>query len=146
MSRAARRWTIVLARTLLTQERWGFTGSGQMFSPLEKDRLLLSVQKIWEDYQRQYPAATYDEFYRDGSLQLRQFAIETKEESRHPVYHTPEHHPLVNATAEYRVRDWRQALARLDGAEEYVYVGESRQKPDAQHYVWLLRGLSLIHI
>ncbi|MFN8467325.1 MAG: antitoxin Xre/MbcA/ParS toxin-binding domain-containing protein [Caldilineaceae bacterium] len=142
VSNAARRWSILLARPLLTEGHWHFTGAGKLFSPLKKDRLVRFAQQLWQEYQQKNPLATIDAFYRDCSLQLRRFATDRQEHTQYTVYRTPEHHALVNAMAEYKVRDWRAAARRLDATEEFVFVGDSEEDPDVQHYVWLKRGRS----
>ena len=142
VSNAARRWSILLARPLLTEGQWHFTGAGKLFSPLEKDVLVRFAHKLWQEYQQKNPLATVDAFYRDCSLQLRRFATDRQKHAESPVYRTPEHHALVNATAEYQVRDLRAAARRLDATEEFVFVGDSEEEPDVQHYVWLKRGRS----
>ena len=142
VSNAARRWSILLARPLLTEGRWHFTGAGKLFSPFEKDVLVRFAQELWQEYQQQNPLAAVAAFYRDCSLQLRRFATARQEQTKSPVYRTPEHHLLVTATAEYQVRDRHAADERLNATEEFVYVGDSEEEPDVHHYVWLLRGRS----
>lgn len=142
VSNAARRWSILLARPLLTEGQWHFTGAGKIFSPLKKDALVRFAHELWQEYQQKNPLASVDAFYRDCSLQLRRFATDRQEHTKSPIYRTPEHHALVNAMADYQVRDWRAAASRLDAAEEFVFVGDSEEEPDVQHYVWLKRGRS----
>ena len=144
MSHAARKWSIVLARTLLTNGRLHFTGSGSIFSPMEKKKLVGVANDLWQNYQAQHPSASLDEFYRDSSLQLRQQAHDLHKSSPEPVYVTPENHPLLRAVAEYKVLNLDQVLAVLDEAEEFVFVGESRSIPYGDHFDWLLRGRSHI--
>ncbi len=144
LSHHVRRWSIVLARTLLTQGRLGFTGIAQLFSPMEKDQLVGFARTLWQEYQQQQPQATLAGFYRMHSLQLRRFVTELQERLQHPVYRTAEGHPLANATAEYQVGDGIQVLDRLDTAEEFVCVGDSVKTLGAQHYVWLQRGRSCV--
>lgn len=142
MSHSVRRWMIVLGRPLLTAGRWHFTGSGFTLSPLEKDKMVAYAREQWESYQHKHPGATVADFYRDHSLQLRDFAIELVETKQNPLYLTPERHRLMTATAHYRVRDFTAVIAQLDESEEFVYAGDSMETPGADHYNWLLRGRS----
>ena len=144
MSYAARKWSILLARPLLTNGRWHFTGSGGMFSPLHKELLVSLVRNLWQNYQAQHPSASLDEFYRDNSLQLRRLGHDVRKSSQNPVYVTLENHHLLQAAAEYEVLNQDQVLDCLDEAEEFVLAGESEDAPYEFHYVWLLRGRSRI--
>jgi dsDNA-binding SOS-regulon protein len=41
------RWLVFLGRTLLTEGRWCFTGTGNLLSPLEKEDLVAEVKRMW---------------------------------------------------------------------------------------------------
>ena len=146
MSYVVRKWAVVLARPLLTEGRWKFTGSGNTFSPLQRDKLVDMARGMLKAYQTQHPFASLDDFYRDNSLDLRKLAANLQQESQNPVYVTAEHHPVIRAIAEYEVLDLVQVQACLDEAEEFVFAGESDAKPEADHYNWLLRGRSHIPV
>jgi hypothetical protein len=142
MSRNARRWQIVLARILRTGERWSFTGAGWMFTPEDKHRLVRFITDRWRHYQAGHPEATFDDFYRDHSLDLLKLGQQVQADALHPLYRSAEGHELVRAGATYRVLDYRQVIERLDQAEEFVFAGPSETLRDADHYNWLLRGRS----
>ncbi|MEP7199008.1 MAG: MbcA/ParS/Xre antitoxin family protein [Chloroflexota bacterium] len=138
MSRAAKRWQVVMARTLLTAGRWHFTGGGRLFTPMEKDTLLDFARNLLDEYRRTHPAASVDDFYRDRSLALEQYAPPP------PHFITPEGHDYVGATAEYRARDRDEIMRRLDQTEEFNYAGRDARARDSEHYNWLLRGCSFV--
>ena len=142
MSHAARKWQIVLARILRTGEKWGFTGAGLLLSPDDKLRLARFLTEGWHQYRAEHPEATYNDFYRDHSLDLLKFGQQVQAESLHPLYLSAEGHELVRAATTYLVLDYRQVVGRLDQADEFVYAGPSKEMRDADHYNWLLRGRS----
>lgn len=142
MSRSVRRWAIVLARTLRTGERWSFTGAGLMFTPDDKHRLVRYITDHWRQYQAEHAEATFDDFYRDHSLELLKFGKQVQQDALHPLYRSAEGHELVNASAIFRVLDYRQVINVLDQAEEFAFAGPSADVRGADYYNWLLRGRS----
>ena len=142
MSRNPRRWQIVLARVLRTGERWSFTGAGLMFAPEDKRRLVRFITDLWCHYQAGHTEATFNDFYRDHSLDLLKFGQQVQEDALHPLYRSAEGHELVRAAATYSVLDYPQVIERLDQVEEFVYAGPSEEMRNADHYNWLLRGRS----
>ena len=130
--------------TTAPKGRWHFTGSGNMFSLMEKKKLVGMANGLWQDYQSAHPSASLDEFYRDNSLQLRQQAHDLHVSRQNSVYVTPENHLLLQAVAEYEVLIPDQVVACLEEAEEFVFAGESESNPNADYYNWLLRGRSHI--
>jgi hypothetical protein len=142
------RWSIFLARPLLTEGRWHFTGSGIMLSPLEKSAMLEFAGELWSAYQERHPQADLGDFYRDSSLDLYKKAREIQRKRSHDVYLSNEGHPLIKAKAEFAIStsDPGQVESALDETEEFVFVGESREGEfsGCLHYVWLLRGRSFV--
>jgi hypothetical protein len=142
------RWNIFLARPLLTEGRWHFTGSGTILTPLEKPRILKAAKELWAAYQEKHPQADLLDFYRDHSLDLRRAEKEILEERGRPkALVTAEGHPAILARAEFTLRgDPLQVESALDEAEEFVFVGEQEEGEfaDCLHYLWLLRGRSSI--
>jgi hypothetical protein len=142
----ASRWSITLARPILTEGRWTLTGSGMLLTPLEKPSLLKAAKNLWAEYQAEHPQADLDEFYRDRSLDLRQAALKIQEKRGEPqMVMTAEGHPAVSARADYSIRgDTREIERILDGAEEFVYQNEQEEGEfsGSLHYIWLLRGRS----
>lgn len=143
MSRSARRWQILVARPLLTQGRWHFTGSGVLLTPMQKTSIVKFAKNLWEEYQTQHIDATIDAFYRQHGLQIRKFATELQKQTSNPVVVTREGHTIVGAKAEFQIEDEAEILDLLDESEEFVYAGGSEEREDAYHYNWLLRGRSV---
>jgi hypothetical protein len=145
-SYAASRWSIALARSLLTEGRWAMTGSGMLLTPLEKPSLLKAAKNLWAEYKAEHPQASLDEFYRDHSLDLRRAALEIQEKQGRPqTVMTGEGHPAISARAEYSIKgDTREIESVLDRAEEFVYQNEQRggEFSGSLYYIWLLRGRS----
>ena len=106
---------VVLARPLLTEGRWRFTGSGNVFTPLEKDELVEFARSLWHDYQAQHAHALLADFYRDNSLQLRKFAMDLQQRVRNPVYLTAENHPVIQWSP--NTRCWIRRGAGAPGRE-----------------------------
>jgi len=140
-SHALVKWQVILARPLLTEGRLCFTGTVVPLPPMEKLALLNFARELWEDYQKQYPQASLDNFYRDHSLDLYHRLMEIATAPPPPIY-TPEGHSLMASTARYAVNDPRAVEERLDQAEEFVYAGPADEDEKALAYVWLLRGRS----
>ena len=143
-SYGAKQWNIALARTLLTQGRWHFTGAGNLIPPLYKQQVVEPVQALWQVYQQQNPQATVDDFYRDRSLDVRNVVAESQRQPLYDVYVTNEGHPLIDAVAEYRIHDRYAVLDLLDEAEEFNDAGPEEDDPEAEHYNWLARGRSSV--
>jgi hypothetical protein len=142
------RWSIFLARPLLTEGRWHFTGSGTILTPLEKPRILKAATELLAAYQEKHPQAELLDFYRDHSLDLRRAEKEILEERGRPkALVTAEGHPAILATAEFTLTgDPLEVESALDEAEEFVFVGEQEKGEfaDCLHYLWLLRGRSSV--
>lgn len=142
------RWSVFLGRTILTEGRLHFTGSGRILNPFEKPEILAIAQELWADYQKKHPQADLLEFYRDHSLDLLRAEKEIVENRNKPkTLLTTEGHLAITAKAEFDIRgDPRKIVSTLDKAEEFVFAGEleSEDYPDCLHYVWLLRGSSFI--
>jgi hypothetical protein len=140
------RWQIILIRPLLTLGRVNFTGIAKQFTPMDKPALLEAARALWDKYQVEHPQATVSDFYRDHSLDLiyaERRVIEEKSKPRD--YLTAEGHPIVISKARYAIlRDPTAVEAILDGAEEFVYGGHSKESRGALHYNWILRGRSRI--
>jgi hypothetical protein len=143
-SYAAKQWNIALARTLLTQGRWHFTGAGRLISPLYKGQVAEPVQALWQTYQEQHPQATLDDFYRDHSLDIHKMVAEGQRQPLYQAYVTNEGHPLIEAVAEYHVHDLDAVLDLLDEAEEFNDAGPEEDDPETEHYNWLQRGRSYV--
>lgn len=143
LSRSARRWQIVVARTLFTEGRWHFTGSGLALPPQDKKDLLAAANSLWAAYRTNHPDASLDAFYRDASLELRRLAREIRDRPPYDAIVTAEGHPAVETRAEYRVRNFAAVEERLDAAEEFAFAGPSAEEPGALHYNWLQRGRSV---
>jgi hypothetical protein len=108
-----------------------------------KTEMVEAAQKLWADYQAMHPGAALSDFYRDQSLDLlRTIKRLQAEASRPPVFVSAEGHALMEARAEYIVRDAVGVGDRLGEAEEFNYAGESEEGPGAEHFNWLLRGRS----
>jgi hypothetical protein len=142
------RWSIFLARPLLTEGRWHFTGSGVMLTPLDKRRILKVAKELWAAYQEKHPQAGLLDFYRDHSLDLLRAAKEVQNERSNPkALFTAEGHPVVSATAEFALkRDPLEVESALDEAEEFLFVNEQEdgEFSGCLHYIWLLRGRSRV--
>jgi hypothetical protein len=142
-SRTMRRWIVMLARPHQAVDRVCFTGSSPALTPMYKTEMVEAAQKMWTAYQAQHPGAALPDFYRDQSLDLlRTINRLQAEASRPPVFVSAEGHALMQARAEYIVRDAQAVGDRLSQAEEFNYAGESEQGPGAEHFNWLLRGRS----
>ena len=142
-SRSLRRWMVILARPSQAVDRICFTGSSTALTPMYKKDMLEAAQKLWDEHRMQYPEAAFSDFYRDRSLDLLRAMQRLQEEAmRPPIFLSAEGHKLMEARAEYVVRDFQAVVGRLDSAEEFVDVGPSDDEPDATHFDWLLRGRS----
>lgn len=143
VSRSMRRWMVMLARPHQAMDRVCFTGSSPALTPMYKTDMVEAAQKLWADYQAGHPGAALPDFYRDQSLDLlRTIKRLQVEASRPPVFVSAEGHALMEARAEYIVRDATEVEDRLSEAEEFNYAGESEEGPGAEHFNWLLRGRS----
>lgn len=140
ISRTASRWAIVFARPLLTGGRWHFTGGGTVHEPKRKDDIKAFLQGEWDVYRQAQPDATPDEFYRDRSLALYRFSRQPPPPLGPPI--TAEGHPVIVASATYRVENANEIFDRLDQAQEFQYVGQSEPYPGADMFTWLQRGRS----
>jgi hypothetical protein len=142
------RWSIFLARPLLTEGRWHFTGSGVMLTPLDKRRILKVATELRAGYQVKHPQAGLLDFYRDHSLDLLRAAKEVQKERSNPkALFTAEGHPAISARAEFALRgDPLEVESALDEAEEIVFVNEQEggEFSGCLHYIWLLRGRSCV--
>lgn len=142
------RWIIILARPLLTEGRWHFTGSGTMLTPFEKPRILKVAKALWAAYQDNHPQADLLDFYRDHSLDLRLAAKEILEEGdKQKALYTSEGHPAISARADFILKeDPHEVEMALDEAEEFVFVNEDEEGEfsGCLHYLWLLRGRSSV--
>jgi hypothetical protein len=142
------RWIIFLARPLLTEGRWHFTGSGTMLTPFEKPRILKVAKALWAAYQENHPQANLLDFYRDHSLDLRLAAKEILEEGdKQKALYTSEGHLAISARAEFILKeDQHEVEMALDEAEEFVFVNEDEEGEfsGCLHYLWLLRGRSSV--
>jgi len=144
----ATRWSVVLARPLLTEGRWHFTGSGALLNPLEKPRIVKYAQDLWAAYQETHPQMEISDFYRDHSLDLRLAVrdILADREKPRPLF-TPEGHPAEAATARFAIPGDAHAVeSLLDEAIEFEFVGEQNKGEyvGCLHYPWLLRGRSSV--
>ncbi|MGE5222045.1 MAG: hypothetical protein ACM3PY_06390 [Omnitrophica WOR_2 bacterium] len=142
------RWSILLGRPLLTEGRWHFTGSGMIFNPIDKPKLLKIANELWTAYQRKYPHAGLLDFYRNHSLDLHLAGQQILEESRKPkALFTMEGHTAVLATAEFALKgDPREIESALDETEEFILENEQEEGEysGCLHYTWLLRGRSSV--
>jgi hypothetical protein len=142
------RWSIFLARPLLTEGRWHFTGSGTILTPFEKPRILKIAQELWAAYHEKHPQPDLLDFYRDHSLDLRRAEKEIVEERSKPkALFTAEGHSAIAARAEFALRgDPQEVESALDEAEEFVFVNEQEEGDfsGCLHYLWLLRGSSSV--
>lgn len=142
-SRNMRRWMVMLARPHQAVDRVCFTGSSPALTPMYKKEMVEAARKLWDDYRAVRPEATLADFYRDHSLDLlRAMKRLQAEASRPPVFVTAEGHSLMEARAEYVVRDAQAVMDRLNESEEFNDAGPSEEYPDAEHFNWLLRGRS----
>ncbi len=144
----AARWSVALARPLLTEGRWHFTGSGAVLNPLEKPRIVKYAKELWTAYQESYPQADISDFYRDHSLDLHMAVrdILSDREKPRPVF-TPEGHPTEAATARFTIPGDAHAVEGiLDEAIEFQFVGEQNKGEyvGCLHFLWLLRGRSSV--
>ncbi|MCB0064176.1 MAG: DUF2384 domain-containing protein, partial [Caldilineaceae bacterium] len=144
MSHTAKRWAIVLARPVLTEGRWRFTGAGLVLDPMGKQQMVAEAQRMLETYQRAHPEATVANFYRDQALELRDLLQEIQEQVANPAVLSAEGHTLVDASARYRLKDMEAVMDALNATEEFVNAGESESTPGGEHYNWLHRGRSHI--
>jgi hypothetical protein len=147
-SYTASRWMVFLGRTILTEERWSFTGSGALFTPLEKPRLLKIAKKLWAEYQQEHSQAGLLDFYRGHSLDLYQAGEEIQEDRGKPEeVFTAEGHPAISAKAEFTIQG-NPGLVEgiLDHADEFVFQNEQKtgEFSGCLHYIWLLRGRSSV--
>ncbi len=134
------RWEIILARPIVTEGRWHFTGRVTAIPPTSKPDILRYARELWEKYQAQYPQASLDDFYRDQGLDLY---LRIKEiASTPPTVYTPEGHLLMGSIARYTVTDPDTVRERLDRADEFIFVGPADEDRQALAYVWLLTGRS----
>ena len=142
------RWAVFLGRTLLTEGRWSFTGSGILLTPLEKSSLLKIAQELWSDYQQEHPQADLLDFYRDYSLELYQAGKKIQQERNKPkAIYSAEGHPALSARADFAIQgDPLNAESALDQAEEFVFQNEQEtgEYSGCLHYIWLLRGRSSV--
>ena len=141
------RWSIFLARPILTEGRWHFTGSGIVLTPFEKPHILEVANELWAAYQQRHPRANLLDFYRDHSFDLYRAAQEILIERQKPqALFTEERHPVVFARAEFTLSGNPLEVERaLDEAEEFEFVGENEDEfPDCLQYLWLLRGRSSV--
>jgi hypothetical protein len=147
-SYAGSRWLVFLGRTILTEGRWCFTGTGLLISPLDKHELVSGAKSLWAKYQESHYEAKLLDFYRDHSLDLKRMAEETLAERGKPkALITREGHAAVSATGIFGIPGSpAQVESVLDETEEFVYVGEVENGEDAGclHYLWLLRGRSSV--
>jgi len=134
------KWQVLVTRSLLTEGRLGFTGSGFPLPPMEKPELLDFAQELWKKYQVQHPDASLAHFYQNHGLDIYHRALEIA--SAPPPVYTPEGHLLMYSTARYAVTDSRAVKERLDQTEEFIRVGPEADDPKALHYNWLLQGRS----
>lgn len=139
-SHSLTKWQIFLARPLLTEGRLHFTGAGVPLPPMEKREILDFAEGLWENYQKQRPRASLDDFYQDHGLDLFRRAEEIA--ATPPTVYTPEGHPVMSSTARYVVTDPHTVEQRLDDAEEFVCVGPAGEDETALAYTWQLRGRS----
>jgi hypothetical protein len=142
------RWMVFLGRTILTEGRWSFTGSGSTFTPLEKPELLNIAKELWVQYQQEHPQADLLDFYRDHSLDLYLAGQEILNESRKPKeVFTAEGHAALNARAKFTIQgESRHVENTLDQSDEFVYINEQKtgEFSGCLHYIWLLRGRSSV--
>ncbi|MBF8285666.1 MAG: hypothetical protein HW378_4581 [Anaerolineales bacterium] len=144
-SRIMRRWMVILARPHQAEDRVCFTGSSPALTPMYKREMLESAQKLWNGYRARQPEAAFSDFYRAHSLDLLLEMKRLQEEaSRPPVLVTAEGHSLMEARAEYAVRNANAVGDRLSEAEEFNFAGPSEEHRDALHFNWLLRGRSRV--
>ena len=144
-SRSMQRWMVVLARPHQAEDRICFTGSSPALTPRWKGEMVQAAQKLWDDYRARRSEATPSEFYRDRSLDLLHAMQRLQEEAmRPPVFLTAEGHALVEAHAEYIVRDAQAVADILREAEEFNDAGPSEADTRAEHFNWLLRGRSRV--
>ncbi len=142
----ATRWAMVLARPLLTEGRWHFTGSGAILNPLEKPRIVKYAKELWTAYQERHPQADIRDFYRDHGLDIHLAVkdILADREKPRPIF-TPEGHPAEAATARFTIHGDAHVVESLfDEAIEFQFVGEQNKGEyvGCLHYLWLLRGRS----
>lgn len=142
MSHTAKRWAVTLARPILTEGHWQFTGAGLVLDPSAKQQVVAEAKTLLDAYQRAHPAANIADFYRDQSLELRHLVQTIQEQVANPVILSAEGHLLIDAKAFYRLSDMEAVIDALDATEEFVYAGESEDTPGGEHYNWLLRGRS----
>jgi hypothetical protein len=136
------RWTLLLARPLMTEGRLSFTGSALLLTPMEKEGMVTYAQSLWADYQSSHPQADLMDFYRDHSLDLYRHAKELQEERHAGPYLTEEGHAFAPAEAHGDVSDAFEVERRLDEAAEFVYTGPAEEDPETLSYTWLLAGRS----
>jgi hypothetical protein len=141
-SHAVVRWTILLARPLMTEGRLHFSGSAVLLTPGEKGEILAYARSLWADYQSGHPQADLMAFYRDHSLDLYQRAKALQEERHVGPYLTEEGHSFAPAKAFYDVSDAVEVERRLDEAVEFVCTGPADDEPETLSYTWLLVGRS----
>lgn len=142
------RWSIFLARPILTEERWQFTGGGAILTPLEKPQIMKVAGELWDAYREKHAHADLMNFYRDHSLDLYLAQKEILEERAKPkALFTKEGHSVLPSRAKFAIKgNPRAAENALDEAEEYVFVGEQEKGEfsGCLHYLWLLRGRSAV--
>lgn len=142
------RWMVMLGRTILTEGRWSFAGSGELFTPLEKPDLFKIAKKLWIDYQQEHPQAGLLDFYRDHSIDLYQAGAEILQERGKPKeVFTAEGHPAISAKAEFNIQgNPRLVEIIINRADEFVFQNEQKtgEFSGCLHYTWLLRGRSSV--
>jgi hypothetical protein len=144
-SRGLRRWIVMLVRPHQAVDRICFTGSALMLTPMHKANMLKAARQLWEAYRAKHPEASLSDFHRDSSLDLIQAMRHCQAEAARPAkLVTAEGHPVMEARAEYVVRRFETVRERLMEAEEFNYAGPSEDKPNAEHFNWLMRGRSRV--
>jgi hypothetical protein len=147
-SYSASQWMIALVRPILTEGRWHFTGSGILLTPFEKPRMMKTANDLWSGYQKKHPNAGPLDFYRDHSLDLLRVGKEIQAERGKPKQLlTAEKHAVVSATSEFEIKgDARQVEESLNETEEFILVNEQKggKFAGSLHYIWLLRGRSVV--
>jgi hypothetical protein len=142
------RWSVLLARQLLTEGRWHFTGGGLILNPLDKPSIFKYAKELWTAYQENHPQADIGDFYRDHSLDLYLKVKDILADREKPqALFTAEGHPAEAATALFTIPGDAHVVDNLlDNAIEFVYGGEQTkgQYTGCLLYHWLLRGRSSV--
>ncbi len=144
-ARSVLRWELLLARVQTGERRFTFTGPVMCLQPRHKKALLATLVERWDGHRARQPDDTLAEFSRCHALDIiGQVRARQVIDDQPPVLVTEEGHPVVEATAEFDIRDGKSAAARLHEAQEFQYQGPSEAHSGALSFDWLTRGRTVL--